>query len=74
MFNMHIYDPLAPMWQTYANFPCTSVINYRSEAGNGSKESARARVPITVHCTVSVCRYFFVCLFVSCYEMMLYVF
>lgn len=60
MFNMHIYDPLALMWQAYANFTCTSVINYRSEAGNGLKESTRARAPITVHCTV----FDFFCLFV----------
>lgn len=44
------------MCQTYANFPCTSVINYRSEAGKGSKESTRARVPVSVHCAVSACR------------------
>lgn len=33
-----LYDRLAPMCQTYANFPCAFVVNYRYEAGNGSKE------------------------------------
>lgn len=49
------------MCQTYANLPCASVVNYRYEAGNGSKESRRACVtaslpirPLTVHCTVNV--------------------
>lgn len=47
------------MCQTYANFPCASVVNYRYEAGNGLKESSRACVTaslpillLTVHCTV----------------------
>lgn len=50
------------MFQTYANFPWASVVNYRYEAGNGWKESSRACVPVhppipppTVHCTVNVC-------------------
>lgn len=49
------------MCQTYANFPCASVVNYRYEAGNGSKEPLRAcvttslpKLPLTVHCTVNV--------------------
>lgn len=49
------------MWQAYANFPRASVVNYRYEAGNGSKESKRACVtaslpivPLTVHCPVNV--------------------
>lgn len=49
------------MCQTYANFPCASVVNYTYEAGNGWKESWRACVkaslpipPLTVHCTVNV--------------------
>lgn len=49
------------MCQTYANFLCASVVNYRYEARNGSKESLRAYVtaslpnlPLTVHCTVNL--------------------
>lgn len=51
VFNMHIYDPFAKTWQTYANFQCTSVINYRSEAGNGSKE------PTSLHYCSLYCEY-----------------
>ena len=39
-----MYDRLAPMCQTYANFPCASVINYRYEARDGLEEWARAYV------------------------------
>lgn len=51
--NMHKYDRLAPMCQTYANFLRASVVNYRYGAGNGSKEPLRACVTVSLPALLS---------------------